>query len=354
MSATVSSPPAAATHDAVLARRSPASGPHRRRPELDGIRGVAILLVLFGHWFAGPAAASGVTLFFGLSGYLITGILLAERERTGRINLRRFYGRRMTRLGPPLVVVVVATMVVSAFAGGATWSGALASITWTTNYASILGVDVYPFSHTWSLAVEEQFYLVWPVAFLALMSRGRPQRWLIVILGVLMAWRFVVLASGHTQYGYEAFEAAGTAILAGCLIALTGWTLTNRWLVLAAFGSLLLAVSVALLSTDSWMWIPFLVTPSVALILAGSEACRFLRWRWLGFCGVVSYSAYLWHVPFGFLLADGDGFSTAGSMLGTALGVLAYFVVERPLMRWRARRSSALAGGRTQAPLPVA
>ena len=145
-----------------------------RRPDLDGVRGVAIALVLTGHAVAGPVAASGVTLFFGLSGYLITGLLLRERARTGSVNLRRFYWRRLTRLGPPLLLAVVVVGLVKLAAGGLATSTVLAPLTWTTNYVQLLGREVLLLGHTWSLAVEEQFYLLWPLAFLVLIPRRRP------------------------------------------------------------------------------------------------------------------------------------------------------------------------------------
>lgn len=297
------------------------------------------MLVLGGHALAGPVAASGVTLFFGLSGYLITGILMKERARSGRLNLRRFYWRRLTRLAPPMLLVVGVTAVLLR---GLPWDSWLFPVTWTSNYARLADLPVYPFGHTWSLAVEEQFYIVWPVAFLLLMSRRRPVLWLGAALAVLMAWRLILLVAGQFSYQYLAFETASTTILVGCLVAIGGWRVSNQLVVLAAIvGLVLLPVAMKLASPTGWYWLPLLTTPLVGVILAGSAACSWLTWRWLGFLGVASYSLYLWHEPVAFMLVGEDVMSPQGVAAGVAAGLVAYFVLERPLMRWRERQQNA-------------
>lgn len=314
-----------------------------RRPDLDGVRGLAILLVLLGHAFAGPVAASGVTLFFGLSGYLITGILRKERQRTGRIDFRRFYARRFTRLAPPLfLAVAVMALVHRGLAADSIW----APLTWTANYARLFHVPVYLFGHTWSLAVEEQFYIVWPLAFLAIMARRRPVFVLSIALALLMAWRLFLLVAGQYDYAYLALETAGTTILAGCLVVLADWKVRSQLAVLVSIGVLLLAPVVSWrIGGEAWIWVPFVTTPFVAVILAGAESCHWLTWRWLGFLGVTSYSLYLWHEPTAFTFVGTDRFTPLGALIGTMVGFAAYFLLERPLMRWREGRRAVRPAG---------
>ena len=302
-----------------------------RRPALDGLRGVAILLVLIGHagsaHHIGALAASGVTLFFGLSGYLITGILRDEYQRTGGIDLRRFYARRLTRLAPPLLVMLAVICLVS-WPG---WGAVLSAATWTANYTQFFGIDLTPLGHTWSLGVEEQFYLLWPLALLLLLPRGRTLRWTLWVTVALTAWRAFADAEGAYLYAYGALETAGSAILAGAVVALAGWRLRGMWAVVGLGGLVAVAGFAAMAGGSWWLVVPLLVTPFVALMLLAAESTSWLAWRPLVACGVASYSLYLWHEPGSFLISG--GLTVFGVACGTVLGVVAYFVVEAPVMR---------------------
>jgi peptidoglycan/LPS O-acetylase OafA/YrhL len=309
----------------------------QRRPELDGVRGIAILLVLIGHsdYRLAPLAATGVALFFVLSGFLITGMLRDEHERSGQIDLRWFYTRRFTRLAPPLfmMLLVMGLLIPTG------WEQILPPMLWVTNYAAHIGLDVEPFGHTWSLAVEEQFYLVWPVVFLAL-TRLRSRAAPYVLFGItltLLGWRIVLTANGFLDYAYSALETAAVPMLGGCLIALTSWRLpTNRAPVaLAATGAL--SVGAAVRDPDLWLITPVLVLPSAAVLVASCENAQWLAWRPLALCGVASYSIYLWHKPVAWALEG--GLTPLGVGTGALVGLLAFVVVERPLMRWRRRQT---------------
>lgn len=310
------------------------------------MRGVAILLVLVGHadGRVAPLAAAGVALFFVLSGYLITGILLDEHARHGRIQLRQFYARRFSRLAPPLLVMLV-VMGLLLHAG---WQRLLPAMLWVTNYAGHLGADVEPFGHTWSLAVEEQFYLIWPLALLALL-RLRGWRAPAVLFGVmltLLAWRVLLNATGYLDYSYSALETAGVPILGGCLIALTRWRLpANRAAVyLAATGAT--AIGVSVVNPQLWIATPVMVLPVAMAGVAAADGARWLAWKPLGLCGLASYSLYLWHKPVSWLL-DG-GLTPGGVAVGSLVGLVAYRVVEAPIMEWRRRGRSR--PGETEAP----
>ena len=137
------------------------------RPELDGIRGVAILLVLAQHInlpSSKLAGVVGVNLFFVLSGFLITSLLIAEQDATGRISLRRFYERRVRRLIPALVAVLIATGVLMALRGNlVSYLGpAAVSFFYVSDIAKAIGYDLGYVGHTWSLAMEEQFTITPP------------------------------------------------------------------------------------------------------------------------------------------------------------------------------------------------
>jgi peptidoglycan/LPS O-acetylase OafA/YrhL len=319
-----------------------------RRPELDGVRGVAIALVLFGHgaatWHVSPFASAGVTLFFVLSGYLITGVLVRERDRTGRVELGRFYLRRLTRLAPPLLAMVV----VIALWDRAQLTAVASALTWTANYVDLVSEGtVGPFGHTWSLGVEEQFYLLWPVVLLVLLRTKRPARAAGIVLGVLLVWRVGHTVAGNYRYGYLALETAGSAIIAGCVVALRPSLRLPGWAVPASLAAIaVVSAGASVLGDQAWMIVPLLVTIPCAALVAAAGSAPWLAWRPLVFLGIVSYSLYLWHDPVSRVLFD-DGLNPVGVVAGIVVGLVAYLVVELPVMRWRSR-------ARVRQPDPVA
>ena len=165
-------------------------------PSLDGMRAVAILAVVAYHLGHMPTGLFGVDVFFVISGYLITGLLADEQRRRGTISLARFYGRRALRLLPVLVVVVTGCLII----GSAVlperqvhelWWSTLFVATYTANFRAINYLDMPLLAHTWSLAVEEQFYVVWPLPFSRLATRVAPRRlagWLIALAVASALW----------------------------------------------------------------------------------------------------------------------------------------------------------------------
>jgi peptidoglycan/LPS O-acetylase OafA/YrhL len=299
----------------------------RRRPELDGLRGVAILLVVFAHAVQGvtpsnrglaPSIGSlggvaGVQLFFVLSGYLITGVLL----RGG--GLRLFYARRVRRLYPTLIVAVLVALLWTGDAGGA-----LRAMTYIEN----LGMDggTYVLSHTWSLAVEEQFYLVWPVLLLA---ARRHAVW-VAVGGVLATWGLqqTVGWADHAVYVGLRWD----AVLAGCALALVPWKPSGRWfmagmVVLSAYTLGLVTVG----RTDYMV----LTLASVALV-AGAAQVPVLSARWLVHVGHISYALYLWHV----LAMRLDIPTPVALLLGWGLAEVTYQVIDRHSQRSPLRHPS--------------
>lgn len=304
-----------------------------RQAELDGVRGLAILMVVVGHGLVpygfGALAAAGVTLFFALSGYLITGILL--RSELNGLGLRRFYARRFTRLAPPLFFMVGLV----ALFGQTGWLSMVGALTWTENYTQLV-LPTWPFGWMWSLGVEEQFYLVWPLLLLAVPRHGLV-RTLATLLLVLMLWRVFLTDVGQLRWAYQSLETAGSAIVAGAFVRVAGIRL-GRWAAPVALVTILGVSGLAMLAGGvSWMLVPLLVTVPSAVVVAGAAASkRWLSWRPLTFCGVVSYSVYLWHQPLPSRLGIGE--TPAGVALGCCVGLVAWWLVERPVMRWRAER----------------
>ena len=337
-----------------------------RRAELDGVRGLAVLAVLLGH--AGlPGVPKihiyGVGLFFVLSGFLITTLLLEERADRGSIRLRSFYLRRAYRLGPALVVFVlaiaIATFGFGAFDTGEVTRGARNTLLYVVNYAKIDGQDMGPLAHLWSLSVEEHFYLVWPAVTAATLglARRHPLRWLTALaatgLVTSVALTLLLLDQGAYLRAENSTETRASGMIAGCLLAL--WfhsrpaaapTFDRRAGTVVAAGAL---AALAALSTDRWFGplgeLPVeLAAVSLigALVLAPSACNRALRWSPLARVGRLSYALYLWHYPV-FLLVGGElrtmsvWETVAASALSLGIAELSMSLVERPFLDRRHR-----------------
>ena len=206
---------------------------------LDGLRGIAIMLVLLSHTGVLPNGYVGVDLFFALSGFLITTLLYEEWDRAGTVSLTRFYQRRARRLLPALGVLLVLAVIVNLTVYSMTgWSVGLKDLTsalfvnnWmaATGHAKQLGA----LNPTWSLAQEEQFYLVWPLLLLFMLRRRvRPE--LVVVLLVAMIVALVAISpAGHNYQVYYSPFTRAAELLFGCLGAVL-WR--HRMLARAAAG----------------------------------------------------------------------------------------------------------------------
>jgi peptidoglycan/LPS O-acetylase OafA/YrhL len=270
------------------------------RPELDGVRGIAILLVLGAHLgvpgFAADGGLAGVTLFFVLSGYLITSILARELTTTGRIQLVRFYARRTLRLLPCLIAVLAAAAILYALGAYGQPPATLpltfiAVLFYVANWAGLGGLELGTLAHTWSLAVEEQFYLVWPLALaLGLRSRRAFGFALLIVAVLVTPYRFLIPNEAHLLVGTDTHL---DALFLGGAIALLGARLPGwaGWLGL---------VGVAVLGS-TWManglqwYLPLGAVASVAILAAAPKR---LAWAPLAYLGRISYGLYLWHYLF--------------------------------------------------------
>jgi peptidoglycan/LPS O-acetylase OafA/YrhL len=321
----------------------------QRVPHLDGLRGAAILLVLVGHLVTGigpyPRAAfgdlgtlftgadsAGVQLFFALSGYLITSLLLKERDSSGSIDLRRFWFRRLRRLYPPLIVLCAGyliAMVAFPWTRGEAWTGRSwaglgdigLALTYTGNVAWLWVPRSGWLGHTWSLAVEEQFYLIWPLVILAVLTWWN-RRGLIALIGIGSA--AMVVAREVVPDSVIDTGVRWDGLLLGALVGLWGRR-APRWVTLAAlvaFGTLCVFElgNVNAFYTGTAL--------GSAVLVAGAHHLGWLRSRVLVHLGHISYSLYLWHV---FVLRFAPPWWTA-IPLSLAAAEASYRLVERRFM----------------------
>lgn len=187
---------------------------HDKIPSLDGLRAISIIIVLLSHCGLQHVIPGrlGVTIFFFLSGYLITTLLLSEHARTGTISIRQFYVRRALRLMPPLIIMLLIAYTLTflkLLPGSVSVNGLLAQVFYFANYYMIFtpgGGDVpYGTGLLWSLAVEEHFYIVYPLLLLALLTLLKEPRKIALALGIIcvsfLAWRFyLILQPGTTEW----------------------------------------------------------------------------------------------------------------------------------------------------------
>jgi peptidoglycan/LPS O-acetylase OafA/YrhL len=342
---------------------------------LDGLRAVAVLAVVLYHLNVGWASGGllGVGVFFVLSGYLITDLLLAEREREGAIALGRFWLRRARRLLPALWVMLVVVTLWIAFldpAQLASLRGALvAALLYFSNwwyafqhvsYFASFGAPS-PLGHLWSLAVEEQFYLVWPL-LLILATRFVQRRWLLVGIvvagGVASAWAMATIfqpGSDPTRV-YEGTDTRAFQLLIGASLALvwpsrrlTGPISALRRRSLDALGAVgMVVIVVMVVGTNEYetflyrggMVILSLATVAVVAVLAhpSTHLGRILGAPPLRWIGVRSYGIYLWHYPIIVLTSPVNG--TAGPLLTlaqvgatVAVAALSWRFVEEPIRK---------------------
>lgn len=290
-------------------------------------------------------------MFFTLSGFLITTLLLEERARTGRVDLRAFYVRRVRRLAPAFVVVVVAVAVGSLFAGPwwFQWADLTPVVLYWGNWVQASGESLGALAMTWSLAVEEQFYLVWPILLVFAAGRRRVM-WVALWLGAAsLVARFVLIADDASWLRvYYGSDTVAVYLLVGAALAAArvGSDGTRRSTTVGA------AVGVALaVWTGAW---PFavvmvlgapMVAAATALLLwsvTGSTVVRWLSVAPLRWFGSRSYGIYLWHAPMLWAMRTAWGWSwpvvlAVGVPASLLLAELSFRFVEAP---FRARRNA--------------
>lgn len=313
---------------------------------LDGWRGVAILLLLVGHYLPVPGVnmgAVGVRLFFALSGFLMVRLLITQRVPVGQ-----FLRRRIARIFPAAYVFLAVVVSGCALAGmPLSWPELLAAATFTFNYfPGELGHAVLPVGHFWSLCVEEHSYLL--LAGLAVLAGRSGRRMLLAValcmgIGIAAGAWYVARHEGRALTGLllHTEVAAFTLFASAFLYLLLGQRRVTvpapAWC--AVFGAAMLT---------QWWSVPVLVQTyaggllfALALNLLPSTAApvqRTLSWKPLRMLGLWSYSLYLWQQP-AYLYGDGSWtHRLAGLALSLCLGVASFYLVEGPARRWINRR----------------
>jgi peptidoglycan/LPS O-acetylase OafA/YrhL len=271
------------------------------RPSLDAVRGVAVLLVLAGHFgvLPGSAAAAGVALFFTLSGYLITALLLGELAERGRVDLAAFYARRARRLLPALAMLVAALAATAWIRGGlGSWlGGAWPVALYAGNWAYLAGSLPPDLWHTWSLAIEEQFYILWPAALLLLWRRPTALPWT-VLLAVLSA-ASVLPWLGQMGPDYYGSPERAQELLAGALLAMWAARRGRDWSPRGALALLAAAVLAWACLDDraAGLGTLALTLPLAVVVAWAASRPRTMAWRPLTGTGRISYGLYLYHYP---------------------------------------------------------
>ncbi len=301
-----------------------------RIPALDGLRSVAIAMVIGYHIDKTliPAGHWGVTLFFVLSGFVITGSLCAEVDRTGRLNLGSFYRKRLLRLFPALLAVCLVMVAV-----GTGWSRVVPTLGLYANYARIDGLDLGRLTHTWFIAVIVHFYLLWPLVIGSLPARHRTS----VIGGltlVAIVWRAVAIGIMSPGWVYNATDTNAAALFVGGYLAVAGpvaWR-AAKW----SIPSLLALMFLPVFGDDgrAVLWGGFLALALAAMAVQyASTGPAWLENRVLLRAAEVSFGLYLWHYVF----IRSDIPSWTALVLTAAATAASWCVVERPVLRWDAK-----------------
>ena len=359
------------------------------QPQLDGLRTIAVAAVVAGH--TGVKAFErgflGVDIFFVLSGFLITSILVQEFDSTGTVSIRTFYARRARRLGPGLALVVLFTLI--AFTvfhplhAHDTLLGVPASALYISSWVRAFSLSPLGWlGHTWSLSVEETFYLLWPGLLLAMCRRSRPRITALIAICFIAAVIYRVgasLAGFSSAYMFNAPDMRAEQLLAGCLLsvlliprAVFRLTRVTRILLLVLGGIALMvfailyltphgllnvdasgAVSAARYSTgvSTVVAAAAAVLICVLVVLPGNWLSVVLGSRPFVWLGKRSYGIYLWHVPlFGLFYLQGEpnsiryGVRLALIPATVLIAACSYRFVERPVLD-RVRHGGMRVGG---------
>ena len=341
---------------------------------LDGLRGAAVAAVVLFHGGHLRGGYLGVDLFFVLSGFLITSLLLAESRNTGALRLGRFWARRARRLLPALAlllfgVAVYCVTLASSDELGTIRADALATIGYVANWRSIFAGNDYfalfrqpsPLNHTWSLAIEEQFYLVWPLIFFGLLAWKKAKAPIAVFVtavglavtsSALMVWLYDAQSPSRSYYGTDTRAAAvlmGAALAAG--LTLWGHVKAGSSRIALEIAGLIGAGLLAVL----WFRLPgdaprlyrggFLIAGLSAIIVIAAAVHPqrgpigwVLSFRPLCLLGLISYGLYLWHWPVdvvfgGHTSLTGWPLFVAETAVALGISIVSYRLVEMPIRR---------------------
>ena len=342
-----------------------------RRVDIQGLRAVAVLAVITNHVFGFPAGGFvGVDIFFVISGFVITSVMLREHGLTGRIDFVKFYKHRVRRILPASTLTLVVTVALAAViylpgrflsvATDAFWALVFAG-NW--RFASA-GTDYWaedtpasPLQHFWSLGVEEQYYLVWPAAVAVVLLIAGATRMSVRVLLALAVSGLVVLSfawsvhetATNPAWAYFSTPARAWELGAGALVALGSATFARiprrlagqlAWTGVSGIAVSLVVITKATAFPAPWAALPVLATALVIIAGTGAPAPQLapLTNRPMRYVGDISFSLYLWHFPVVVLLAalmpqKGWLFYALALSITTVLSVLSYHFVEQRVLQ---------------------
>lgn len=361
--------------DTRLARRLPE---RRYLSELHGVRGLALLGVVIFHLFGAGRTSGGIDIFLAVTGFLFTGMLLREATASGgRVDLFKYFGRLFRRIFIPAALVAVVTLAVGLLISSATqhrqlWAEARATLLYFENFELInsqlaygaAGPDTSPFQHFWSLSVQGQFYLVWPVVaviavILAKAAKTSAARIMAILAGIIFVVSFayaIYVGSFNQQEAYLMTTSRAWQLAFGALLALAGSTIKlpkflrgpAGWIGVGLIVTCGLFLDGAQLFPGPWALWPLLGL-TLVLISAGADggnndpkgtATHFLSNKPLAWIGDHAYGLYLWHWPlliFYLEVRGRDAIGIRGALVilaaTVALAMLMYRYIEQPLQR---------------------
>lgn len=342
--------------------RAPLPFPKARLCSLDGLRALSISLVILGHLSGTPGfkaldlgigdyAHLGVLVFFVISGFLITTLLLAEQWETGSVSLKLFYARRSLRIFPAsYFFLACVTLLWAAHVLSLHPRDLWHAVTYTVNYEPHPSWQI---GHLWSLSVEEQFYLLWPFVFVRSGRRGAV--WAAAsVMAVAVAARVAnrVFLIGTPYHDLEMFPMVADSLAAGCLLAmLRGWLEEQKWylrLFHPASSFVVLALILVVNHFSGYTLVSVfgtsLTNVGLAILIhrsvyrAGDSIGLFLNWKPVATVGVLSYSLYLWQQLF--LNRYSGAWVNAfpqNVILAAGAAMASYFILEKPLLKLRRR-----------------
>jgi len=335
-----------------------------RRPALDGVRAIAVLGVVGQHYFGGvlPGGAVGVTVFFVLSGFLITTLLLEEWDRHGTVSLGRFWARRGLRLIPALLLLLAVDLAVhlaiDGWAGpGKGWAALWGPLSYVYNWMLVTGRRPNELTPLWSLSVEEQFYVAWPLLLLALLALGLRGRRLAAAVSVLavaaLGWQLRSWAAvGAYPRLYYGTDMRAYQLLTGCALACLWRTgaldrvCASRVAAPASWAAGGALAAAAVLTPGARVITPLgsLLTGASAVVVLASVESRGTAEARLGrgplaAIGRMSYGIYLWNFFFVDITGWRPGYRAIDLVLAFLVPYLSFRLIEEPCRRMKERWS---------------